>query len=131
MDIPLSKAVFDMVEGRVHKNSRVIPCARFDTDSFVDEGVLGEVLVRDGDRVLAEQSYLCTVRAPDNILDGRRVELSKRLLLLDIEQNDRGGRGKNEARGATVEDFVRLNRRLDSLHHRTGQVANFDELFRR
>ena len=120
-----------MVKRRIHKYACVVPRAALDPDRLVDKCVLPKVLVRDGDRVLAEQSYLCTVRAPDNILDGRRVELSKCLLLLDIEQNDRGGRGKNEARGATVENFVRLNRRLDSLHHRTGQVANFDELFRR
>lgn len=37
-----------MVESRVDENSRIVPSARLDTDSLVDQRVLREVLVGDG-----------------------------------------------------------------------------------
>lgn len=48
-DIPLSEAVLDVVQGGVDEHAGVVPCAGLDANGFVDECVLGEVLVRDGD----------------------------------------------------------------------------------
>lgn len=38
-----------MVERRVDEYSRIIPGSRLDTNGFVNEAVLREVLVRNGD----------------------------------------------------------------------------------
>lgn len=46
----MRKTVLDVIEGGVDEHARVIPCTRLDADSFVDERVMREILVRDGDR---------------------------------------------------------------------------------
>ena len=44
---PLSKAVFDVIEGGVNEDTGIIPSTRLDANRLVDEGMLREVLVRD------------------------------------------------------------------------------------
>lgn len=46
----MREAVLDVVERRVDEHTSVIPSTGLDADSFVDEGMLREVLVRNGDR---------------------------------------------------------------------------------
>ena len=65
VNIPLRKAVLDVVEGRINKDTRVIPSARLDADGFVDEGVLREVLICDGDSYDAGQLKLL-----ESVLEG-------------------------------------------------------------
>lgn len=38
--IPLRQAILDVIERGIDKDPRVIPSSRFDTDGFVDQGVL-------------------------------------------------------------------------------------------
>lgn len=117
-----------MIERRVYKYAGIVPGATLDPDSLMDQRMLPETLVCNGDRVLAKKCDLCAIRAPYNILDWRRVELRKRLLLLDVEKYNRGGGGEDQTRSAAVEDLVRLNRRFDRLDNRTSQVAHFNKL---
>ena len=48
--VPLGQTVLDVVQCRIDEYSGVIPCTRFDTYGLMNEGVLTEVLVRNGDR---------------------------------------------------------------------------------
>jgi hypothetical protein len=47
---PLRKTVFDVIKSRVDEYSRVVPCARLDSNSLMNQRTLGESLVgnRDG-----------------------------------------------------------------------------------
>ena len=90
--------------------------------------MLAEVLICDSDGVLAHQSDHATIRAPDDILDGRAVDLGDGLLLLDIVEDNRGGGTEKKTGSATVEDLVGLDRRLDRLDDRVLQVAHLDQL---
>ena len=47
---PIPQAVLDVVQGRVDEDTRVVPCARLDADGLMNQAVLREVLVRNGDR---------------------------------------------------------------------------------
>lgn len=47
--LPLRETVFNMIQRRVNENARVVPSTRLDTNSLVNQGVLGEVLAGDGD----------------------------------------------------------------------------------
>ena len=47
--LPLRETILDVVEGRVDENAGVIPGARLDADGLVDECMLAEGLVGDGD----------------------------------------------------------------------------------
>ena len=80
--------------------------------------------------MLAEERDERTVGTPDDVLDRRSGNLSQRLLLLDVVEDDRGGRAQEKACGAAIEDLVRLHRRFDHLHNRVGEVADFDNLGR-
>ena len=79
--------------------------------------------------VLAEKCDERTIRAPDNILHRRGGDLGQSLLLLDVVQNDGRRRAEDQARGAAIEDLVRLDWGLDALDDRVRQVANLDKLF--
>lgn len=46
---PLRKTVFDMIKGRVNEYARVVPGARLDSNSFMDQRTLGENLVGNCD----------------------------------------------------------------------------------
>ena len=82
---------------------------------------------RPGERtVFAEQCDKGTICTPDGILHRWSGNLGQGLLLLNIVQNDRGCRAEDQASGSTVEDFIRLNRSLDGLDHRIGEVAYFN-----
>ena len=54
VDIPLRKAIFYVVEGRIDEYARVIPGSRFDTNGFMDETTLRKVFVGDGNRYMIE-----------------------------------------------------------------------------
>lgn len=47
--LPLRKTVFDVIKGRVNEYARVIPRARLDPNSLVDQRTLGESLVGNCD----------------------------------------------------------------------------------
>ena len=55
-DVPVRKTVLHVIESQIHENtSIVVPSARLDADGFMDEGVLREVLICDGDSYDAGQ----------------------------------------------------------------------------
>lgn len=58
INVPLREAVFDVVERGVDKDTGVVPSTRLDADSLMDERVLREALVRDGDGYHTGQSHV-------------------------------------------------------------------------
>lgn len=70
----------------------------------------------DGRTVLAQQSYKISVGTPDDVFYGRAVYFRNGLLLLNVIKDNRGSRAEDEACGASVEDLVGLDWRLDALH---------------
>lgn len=78
--------------------------------------------------VLAQQGDVITIGAPDDILDRRRSELSQNLLLLDIEQRDRGGGCEDQRSGTAVEDIVGLDGAFDRFDDVVRQVPSLDVL---
>jgi hypothetical protein len=129
-----------VVERRVNEYAGIIPRARLDTNSLVNETMLSKVPIGNGNRCVTPQSRSATyakqnvrsltiftheshqrpIRTPHDILNRRAVHLGNSLLLLDVVQNDRGGRAKDEAGSTTVKDLVRLDGRLDCLDDRVG-----------
>ena len=61
----MGEAVFDVVESGIDEDTGVVPSARLDTDGLMNESMLREVLVRDGDG--------CRSSGPRNV-DGRQPE---------------------------------------------------------
>jgi len=78
--------------------------------------------------VLAQKSDVSAVIAPDDVLDRRRRELRKGLLLLNVEQDNGGWRRQQERRRATVEDLIGLDRTFDRFGEVVGQVADLNVL---
>ena len=76
--------------------------------------------------MFTEQRDEGTVCTPDGILYWWGCDLSQGLLLLDIVQDDRGCGAEDQAGSSTIEDFIRLNRSLDGLDHRIGEVADLN-----
>lgn len=66
--------------------------------------------------------------APDDILYGRRSELRKDLLLLDIVENNTGRGAEEQAGGAAVEDVVGGGRASDGLGDVVVEVTNVNGL---
>ena len=136
-----------MIQGGGDEDAGICPSTRLDATRLVVEGMLREVLVRDRNgfrqgqflhhpdlveeklTMLAEKRNERAVRAPDNILHGRGSDLGESLLLLDVVQDDGRRRAEDQARGAAIEDLVRLDWGLDALDDRVRQVANLDKLF--
>jgi hypothetical protein len=58
----LEKSVFDVIEGGVDQHTTVIPCCRFDSDRLVNQGTLGEGLVRDGNSCQSNVEHLTNRR---------------------------------------------------------------------
>jgi len=65
--------------------------------------------------MLAEESNIVTISAPNNILDWRSSQFRKNLLLLDIEQSDRSSGREDKGSSSTVKDIIGLNRTFNSL----------------
>lgn len=78
--------------------------------------------------VLAEERDKGPVGTPDDVLDWRSGDFGKSLLLLDVVQYNSRSRAQDETGSAAVENLVGLDRWLDALYHRVGQVPDFDEL---
>lgn len=78
--------------------------------------------------MLAQQGDHRAIRVPYSVLDRRGRDLSDSLLLLNIEQDDGRRRAQQETCGPTIEDLVGLNRWLDGLGYRVGQVSDLDIL---
>ena len=78
--------------------------------------------------MLAEKRDHIAIRVPDNIFDGWRSNLREGFLLLNIEENDRCARRKEQARGAAIEDIISLYRAFNALCNAVAQVTNFDRL---
>jgi hypothetical protein len=74
--------------------------------------------------MFADQRNLCVFFIPYNVFDGRTLDLADGLVLLDVVENSRSGRGEDKTGSATVEDFVRLDRRLNGLDWREGGVED-------
>jgi hypothetical protein len=71
---------------------------------------------RDGElTVLAEESNIVAISAPNNILDWRSSQFRKNLLLLNIEQGDGSSRREDKGSSSTVEDIIGLNGAFNSL----------------
>lgn len=51
-----------MIEGGVDQHTTVIPCCRFDSDRLVNQGTLGEGLVRDGNGCQSDVEHLVNRR---------------------------------------------------------------------
>lgn len=135
-----------MVECGIDEDTGVVPSAGLDTDGLMNESMLREILVRDGNgcrssgprnvdgrqperTVFAKESDERAISAPDNVLHRGRGDLRERLLLLDVVQDDGGSRAKDKARGSAVEYLVGLNGGLNALHDGVRQVADLDELY--
>ena len=65
--------------------------------------------------MLAEESNIVTISAPNNILDWRSSQFRKNLLLLNIEQGNGSSRREDKGSSSTVEDIVGLNGAFDCL----------------
>lgn len=78
--------------------------------------------------VLAEESDHAAILRPDDILDRRRRQLGQDLLLLDIEENDRCRRRKQQAGCTAVEDIGRRRRAFDRLGDGVAEVSDLDRL---
>lgn len=78
--------------------------------------------------VLAEQSNHASICTPNDILDGRAVNLRKSLLLLKIVQDDSCGRAEKKRSSTTIEDLIRLHRWLDGFSDGIREIANRDRL---
>jgi hypothetical protein len=141
--LPLRKCVFDVVQGGVDQDTAVIPSSRLDPDGLVNQCTLDKRLVGDGDcyssvrlpvlrhvlTVLAQESDIVAVGAPDDVLDGRGSQFSQDLLLLDIKQEDGSSRREDKRSGTTIEDVVGLDGALDSLDDVVGQITSLDVLW--
>jgi hypothetical protein len=60
---PLRKTIFYAVECEIDEYSCIIPHVRFDTSSLVNQGMLGEVPVRDRDSCVIPQNRSANVHA--------------------------------------------------------------------
>jgi hypothetical protein len=47
--LPLRKSIFNVIQGTVDKNAGVIPSTALDSNGFVNEALLLQILVGDGD----------------------------------------------------------------------------------
>lgn len=78
--------------------------------------------------MLAQKSDTVSVDTPNNVLDGRGGQFGQCLLLLDVEQDDRGGGRQQEGSGTSVKDLVGLSRQLDGLGQGIVEVTDFNRL---
>ncbi len=65
--------------------------------------------------MLAEQRHAVAIHAPNDVFNRRCRDLSESLLLLDIEENDRGRCCKEKRGRATIEYLAGLHWAFDSL----------------
>lgn len=113
-----------MVQGGVEKDASVIPGCALDPDRFVQAAHLLKGLGHDRDVVLAEQSSVKAVVGPDNILDTANSQLRQLLLLLDVEEDNVGGRDEEQASSTAKVDVSGAGRGLDRFRGRVAQILD-------
>lgn len=145
--VALRQSVLDVIQGRVHKDAAVVPGTRLDADGLMDQSTLGKSLGGQdngwqeglsasrtcsmsvvGLTVLAQESNMSTIIAPDGVLDGWGRQLVQDLLLLNVKENDAGGRAEKQTGGTTVKDVVGGRGAAQGLGHAVVEIADLNHL---